>query len=159
MSSTLDFCGACSQYATGITVVTVLDRKGVPHGMTANSFTSVSLHPPLVLVCIDHAAAILAQFRVGEYMGINVLQESQRHLSIHFARPGENLFGEVEWFPGDAGIPLIPEVLATFECSIIKAIEAGDHTILIGEVVHARRTEGNPLLYFDRGYRRIDGAL
>ncbi|MDQ6666499.1 MAG: flavin reductase family protein [Acidobacteriota bacterium] len=159
MSSTLDFCGACSRYATGITVITVLDRHGVPHGMTANSFTSVSLHPPLILVCIDHAAAILAQFRTGEYMGINVLRESQQHLSIHFARPGENGFGEVAWLAGETGIPLIPEVLATFECSIVRAIDAGDHTILIGEVVHARRGEGDPLLYFDRGYRAMGKPL
>ncbi|MGI8988671.1 MAG: flavin reductase family protein [Bryobacteraceae bacterium] len=159
MSSTLDFCGACSRYATGIAVITVLDPEGVAHGMTANSFTSVSLHPPLILVCVDHAAAILAHFRAGSHMGINVLSESQQHLSAHFARPGDNRFGKVEWYPGETGIPLLPLVLATFECSIVNAVESGDHTIFICEVRHAWSGDGNPLLYFNRGYRTIGGSL
>ncbi len=149
------FRGACSKYATGITVLTVLDKHGVPHGMTANSFTSVSLNPPLVLACVDHSAAILAHFRSSGFMGVNILAESQRHLSMHFARPGEDRFGSVEWSAGRTGVPLLPDVLATLECSIVNAVAAGDHDILIGEALYAEYREGKPLLYFDRAYRGL----
>lgn len=127
----------------------------MPHGMTANSFTSVSLNPPLVLACVDLSAVILAHFRSSGFLGINVLNETQRELSIHFARAGEDRFGTVEWFAGRTGVPLIPDVLATFECSLVNAVTAGDHEILIGEVHYAESKEGKPLLYFDRGYREI----
>lgn len=149
------FRGACSRYATGISILTVLDSQGVPHGMTANSFTSVSLNPPLILACVDHSAAILAHFRSSGLMGINVLNESQRHLSMHFARAGEDRFGAVDWEAGPTGVPLLPDALATLECSIVNAVSAGDHEILIGEVVYAEFREGKPLLYFDRSYRSI----
>ena len=149
------FRGACGKYATGIAILTVLDRQGAPNGMTANSFTSVSLDPPLVLACVDHSAAILAHFRASGFMGINILNEAQRHLSMHFARAGEGRFGSVEWYAGRTGVPLLPEALATLECSIVNAVDAGDHDILIGEVVQAAFREGKPLLYFDRGYRAI----
>ena len=149
------FRGACSRYATGITILTVVDTQGAPRGMTANSFTSVSLDPPLVLACVDHSAAILAHFRSSGFMGINVLNETQRHLSMHFARAGEDRFGEVEWYAGRTGVPLLPDALATLECSIVNAVDAGDHDILIGEVLQAGFREGKPLLYFDRAYRAI----
>ena len=150
------FRGACSKYATGIAILTVFDKHRVPHGMTANSFTSVSLDPPLVLACVDHSAAILAHFRSSGFMGVNILNESQRHLSMHFALPGEDRFGSVEWAAGRTGVPLLTDVLATLECSIVNAVGAGDHDILIGEVLLAECREGKPLLYFDRGYRSIE---
>ena len=153
------FRAACSKYATGITIVTALDSDGVPHGMTANSFTSVSLFPPLVLVCIDHTAGVLGHLRASLKMGLNVLNDSQRHLSAHFARPGEDRFGAVEWLSGRSGVPLLPDVLATFECAIIQTVDAGDHAIVVGEVYYADFHDGRPLLYFDRGYRAIDGDL
>ncbi len=152
------FRAACSKYATGIAIVTSLDDYGVPHGMTANSFTSVSLFPPLILVCIDHNAGVLGFLRSSRKMGINVLNEAQHHLSEHFARGGEDRFGAVEWFAGRTGIPLLPDALATFECAIIETVEAGDHAIVIGEVGHAEFRDGRPLLYFDRGYRAINPA-
>ncbi len=155
MSSIDSFRGACSKYATGIAILTVLDKQGVPHGMTANSFTSVSLDPPLVLACVDHSAAILAHFRASGFMGINILNEGQHRLSMHFAQAGEDRFGPVEWQRGMTGVPLLPEVLATLECSIVNVVEAGDNSILIGEVLHAGFREGKPLLYFDRGYRIV----
>src|ERR1700682_6417144 len=93
--STLDksrFCRTCAKFPTGVTVVTVLDREGGPHGLTASSFTSVSLEPPLILVCVDYRANVLEYFRRSEYLAINVLDETKQDLSVRFARRGENRF-------------------------------------------------------------------
>ena len=151
-----DFLRACAQFATGVAITTVLDGAGAPHGMTVNSFTSVSLIPPLVLVCIDHKAGIRNLLLKTEFFAINVLRENQQQLSMQFARPGEDRFGTVEWFPGETGVPLIPGALATLECSVFERIESGDHTVMIGEVVSAVRHEGRPLLYFSSSYQTLD---
>jgi flavin reductase (DIM6/NTAB) family NADH-FMN oxidoreductase RutF len=149
------FLRACAQFATGVAITTVVDASGAPHGMTVNSFTSVSLTPPLVLVCIDHRAGIRNLLLKTEFFAINVLRENQQELSMHFARPGEDRFGAVEWFPGETGMPLIPGTLATIECAVFERIESGDHTIMIGEVVSAIRHEGRPLLYFSSSYQNL----
>jgi len=152
-----EFCRACAKFPTGVTIVTVLDAEGCPHGMTASSFTSVSLAPPLVLVCVDHRASVLAHLRRARHIGINILSENQQNLSAHFARPGHDRFTGVEWEPGHGGVPLISGALARFECSIHRSIEAGDHTILIAEVLDAEYREGRPLVYFASGYHRLGG--
>lgn len=152
------FRRACAQFATGITVATVLGRDGIPSGMTANSFTSVSCCPPMVLICIAHGTTALAEFRANPVFGINVLAAEQRHLSVHFAAKRGDRFAGIDWQLSDLGVPLLTGVLATFECSVTQAVEAGDHTILIGEVL---RTEagpsGRPLLYFDSRYAELPG--
>jgi flavin reductase (DIM6/NTAB) family NADH-FMN oxidoreductase RutF len=156
--STLDkqaFCRTCGRFATGVTVATVLDRGGAPHGMTANSFTSVSLDPPLVLFCVDHKARILEHFRACRYFGINVLAEHQHVLSAHFARSGYDRFDGVNWCPGSTGVPLLPGTVSTMECEVHQILDVGDHAILIGEVLHATCTEGKPLVYFASGYREL----
>jgi flavin reductase ActVB len=152
-----EFCRACAKFPTGVTIVTVLDAEGSPHGMTASSFTSVSLEPPLVLVCVDHRASVLAHLRRAQYIGINILSENQQELSAHFARQGHDRFDGVEWLAGHGGVPLIPGVLARFECSIHRMIDAGDHTILIAEVLDAEQTNGRPLVYFGSGYHKLGG--
>ena len=151
------FCRTCARFVTGVTVVTVLDAEGIPHGMTASSFTSVSLDPPLVLVCVDHRATVLEYFRRASHLGINVLNEDQRELSVLFARRGQNRFNGIEWHAGQTGVPLIPGVLAHFECELHKMVDAGDHAILIAEVLHAEHREGRPLVYFGSDYHRLDG--
>jgi len=127
--------------------------------MTANSFTSVSLAPPLVLVCVDHRARILEHFRKSPHFGINVLSASQRSLSDQFASRGYDRFEGVEWSPGETGVPLLADVLATLECACVNIITAGDHDILIGEVLHSTCREGEPLLFFASQYRslHVDG--
>ncbi|MCI0350585.1 MAG: flavin reductase family protein, partial [Acidobacteriales bacterium] len=137
-SITLDkqqFRLACAKYTTGITVTAVLGQDGCPHGLTANSFTSVSLEPPLVLVCIDMRARILQHFLENPYFGISVLTEEQREVSRCFASNRQDRFGAVEWFQGTRGVPLIEGALSTFECARKQTVEAGDHMILIGEVL------------------------
>jgi flavin reductase (DIM6/NTAB) family NADH-FMN oxidoreductase RutF len=150
------FLRACAQFATGVAIATVLDATGAPHGMTVNSFTSVSLLPPLVLICIDHRAGILEYVRNTEYFAINILRENQQPLSMRFARAGEDRFDSVEWYAGETGMPLIPGALATLECAVFQRVDSGDHTIVIGEVVSAVRHEGRPLLYFSSSYRGLD---
>src|SRR5690349_9317331 len=87
-----EFRRACGRFATGVTVATVIDRKGVPHGLTVSSFTSVSLDPPLILICLGHAVTVIDAFRGASHFGINVLEESQRDLSERFARRGFDRF-------------------------------------------------------------------
>jgi flavin reductase (DIM6/NTAB) family NADH-FMN oxidoreductase RutF len=153
-----EFCRTCAKFPTGVTVVTVLDAEGGPHGMTASSFTSVSLDPPLVLVCVDHRSKVLPHFRQARHLGINILSEGQYHLSVHFARRGENRFDSVNFTPGRHGVPLIPGALATLECGMHRMVDAGDHTILIAEVLRLECCDGRPLVYFGSGYHRLDGA-
>lgn len=149
------FRRTCAQFATGVTVVTTLDSEGHPHGLTVNSFSSVSLEPPLVLVSIDLRNAILGHFISSEWFAINVLAEHQEELSRRFSSPSENRFHHVEWTTGSSGVPLLTGVLAQLECSVVRTFEAGDHTVLIGEVHGAGYREGKPLVFFDSGYRRL----
>jgi flavin reductase (DIM6/NTAB) family NADH-FMN oxidoreductase RutF len=157
-SQTIDkelFCRTCARFTTGITIVTALDAQGSPHGMTANSFTSVSLNPPMVLVCVDHRANVLEHYRKSGYLGINVLSEEQQDLSTVFARRGQDRFNGVEWFAGETGVPLFPGVLASFECVLTQSVEAGDHDVLIAEVLSATHRDGRPLVYFGSGYHKL----
>src|SRR5579863_379040 len=138
----------CAQFATGITVVTTLDSHGHPHGMTVNSFSSVSLDPPLVLVSIDLKNAILGHFISTSWFAINILAEHQEELSRRFSSSSGDHFLELDWHAGTSGTPLLEGVLAQLECSVVRTFEAGDHTILIGEVRRAGYQAGQPLVYF-----------
>jgi flavin reductase (DIM6/NTAB) family NADH-FMN oxidoreductase RutF len=146
----------CARFTTGITVVTVLDREQHPHGMTVNSFSSVSLEPPLVLVSIDLRNAILGHFITSSWFAINILAEHQEPLSRRFSSPAENRFVDVEWHPGISGTPILDGVLAHLECSVVETFEAGDHTVLIGEVRQAGYVDGKPLVYFNSGYQSLE---
>ncbi len=151
-----EFRHACGRFATGITIATVMDSEGVPHGLTVNSFTSVSLEPPLISICLGHAVTMIDLFREANFFGINVLTDQQRHLSDHFARKGHDRFQGVAWTPGQTGVPLIYDVLAAVECQVEQRIPVGDHDIFIGRMVAARLSEGSPLLYFASGYRKLE---
>jgi flavin reductase (DIM6/NTAB) family NADH-FMN oxidoreductase RutF len=150
-----DFRRACAQFATGITVVTTRDAQRQPQGFTANSFTSVSLDPPLVLVCIDKGGAMAPVFRETTRFGISVLNAGQKEISQRFARKGADRFGPGGWIDGVEGVPLIERALATFVCRPWQTIEAGDHWILIGEVLQVASDPGEPLLYFGSSYREL----
>jgi flavin reductase (DIM6/NTAB) family NADH-FMN oxidoreductase RutF len=145
----------CGKFASGITIATVLDTEGACHGMTANSFTSVSLTPPLVLICVDHRARIREHFRIGAHFGINILSAGQKDLSDRFAGSGYNRFEGVAWHPGQTGVPLLPDVLATIECARGNVVTAGDHDIVIGEVIHADCRDGEPLVFYGGQYRSL----
>ncbi len=149
------FCQACARFSTGVAIATVLDRDGEPHGLTVNSFTSVSLHPPQVLICIGHDAGVLPYFRECKYFGINVLNEYQREVSEHFARRGRDRFRGIDWNAGRTGVPLLARALAFLECGLRHRIPSGDHDIFVAEVLHTHIEEGRPLVYFGSEYRRL----
>jgi len=121
-------------FMTGVTVVTTLDAAGKPLGFTANSFSSVSMDPPLLLVSIANSSVNLGSFAGGKGFAVNVLAEGQKDVSARFARPSEDRFADVYWRRGPVGNPLLAEVSAWFDCTLEQAIPAGDHTILIGRI-------------------------
>ncbi|MGJ5819092.1 flavin reductase family protein [Paludibaculum fermentans] len=146
------FRRACGAFATGITVATVLGRDGKPHGLTANSFSSVSLDPPLVLICVAHKAATHGPFASAHSFVINILGSNQKDLSVRFASSHPNRFEGLDWTLGEVGAPVLSNSLAVIQCHTKRKIAAGDHTIFLGEVRHAEVREGKPLLYFAGNY-------
>jgi flavin reductase (DIM6/NTAB) family NADH-FMN oxidoreductase RutF len=157
--SALAFRQALGQFATGVTVITVEFAPGRVHGMTANAFTSVSLEPFLVLVCIDQRAHMLPILHRKKSFGISVLKEGQQAISEFFAQPGQNedvedrLNIRFRYSPG--GIPLLENTLAQLSCQVTASYVAGDHTIFLGEVETANINEGEPLLFFRGHYRQV----
>ncbi len=119
---------------TGVTVVTAHDVNGAPLGFTANSFTSVSLDPPLVLVCVANTSRNFETLVKATGFAVNILAEDQTNVSNTFARPVEDRFATVGWHKGPHGAPILDGVTAWFDCSMHKTVDAGDHTILIGQV-------------------------
>ncbi|MEO8028499.1 MAG: flavin reductase family protein [Bryobacteraceae bacterium] len=143
----------CSEFATGIAVVTCRASEGEPHGLTVNSFTSVSAQPPLILVCIDHNCSVLPVLRTASHFAVNVLHADQIEISNRFAQFPEGRFEGVEWCEGTvAGTPLIAGSLAAIECAVRTVIDQGDHAIFVGEAEDAVIGEGRPLLYFRSRY-------
>lgn len=160
MSDTREqFRRAMRRFATGITVITVEETGGRIHGMTANSFTSVSLDPLLVLVCVDQRARTHIHLHTCQRFGINVLAENQRAISEYYAR-GEETHQQPE-LAGAAfdrtprGTPMLRDAMAYFECRLHSSHSVGDHTIFIGEVEDALTRQGDPLLYFDGRYKSL----
>jgi flavin reductase (DIM6/NTAB) family NADH-FMN oxidoreductase RutF len=149
------FLEACALFATGVSIATVRAADGTPHGLTVSSFTSVSMEPPLILVCIDYGCAFLAHFRAGTHFAVNVLSEAQRDLSVVFAEKPEGRFEGVDWYSKGTDAPLLRGSLATLECRVKSVVEAGDHAIFLGEVIGAEASGGKPLLYFNRDYRTL----
>jgi flavin reductase (DIM6/NTAB) family NADH-FMN oxidoreductase RutF len=150
-----DFKSACSRFPTGVTVTTVIGQNGVPYGITVSSFTSVSLSPPLVLVCIDHRSGVLRHIAIGKHFGVNVLANHQQELSIKFSRDCNHRFTGVQWYAGRTGVPLFLHVPATFECETTQIMSAGDHFIILGKVLYASSSEGSPLAYVNRCYGKV----
>ncbi len=142
-------------FATGVTVVTCL-KDGVPAGLTVNSFTSVSLEPPLLLVCIHKLAASAEALVTASHFAINVLQTGQQPASITFSTRVEDRFGKTPWSCGEAGAPILEASLGVFECERFAVYDGGDHHILVGQVVKASFDGSlDPLLYFRGRYRRL----
>ena len=154
-----EFRAACGLFASGVTVVTRRLPDDSPYGMTVSSFTSVSLEPPLVLVCIDRKARFLKNLEPDQPFGINILSERQQQIATRFAdRNEEDRFAGLAWMPGWNGVPLVSGVVATFACALQQIIESGDHFILIGEARQIQRHKGSPLIWCDRGYHYLPGV-
>jgi len=155
----VEFRKAMGAFATGVTIITV-DLDGEVHGMTANAFTSVSLDPMLVLVCVDHSTRTHSHLHTKKRFGINVLGEDQRAISEYYAR-AERTHEHAEDEAGARfdhtrhGTPMLHGALAYLECRLQSAEEAGDHTIFIAEVEDVVLREGDPLLFFRGQYRGV----
>ena len=143
-------------FATGVTVVTCLNDSGKPAGLTVNSFTSLSLDPPLLLVCIDKRAASAGPLTAAAHFAVNVLQTGQQPASIRFSTRDEDRFGATPWSCGEAGAPILEESLGVFECESYAVYDGGDPPNLVGRVVKASFDASlDPLLYFRGRYRRL----
>jgi flavin reductase (DIM6/NTAB) family NADH-FMN oxidoreductase RutF len=145
-----------------VTIITTVDKEGRPIGLTASAFTSVSLHPPLVLVCVAHDAQSYRALAEGTRFAVNILDKDQEAISTRFAtkptaHPAEKFEG-IGYRMGSLGVPVLKDALAELECTTVHAYPGGDHTIFVGRVEAAdcRGDAGlEPLLYYRGKYRRV----
>lgn len=153
---TEEFRSALGRFASGITVVTTKDASGRFFGITVSAFCSVSLEPPLVLVCIEKTTGSHhALTETGAFV-VNILREDQSDLSDRFAAFLPDKFDSVRFRIGLGGLPVLENVLANLECRLVNSYDGGDHTIFVGEVAHATMSDGNPLLHWQANYRKIN---
>lgn len=152
------FRNALGQFATGVTVVTTVDRDGNKIGMTANSFSSVSLDPMLVLWSVAKNCKVFQEFNEAEHFAIHVLKAEQLPISNQFASTCEDRFAGIDTLEGIGGIPLLPDYCALFECELEARHEGGDHIILVGRVVNFqnRGQETTPLIFHAGRYADLD---
>jgi flavin reductase (DIM6/NTAB) family NADH-FMN oxidoreductase RutF len=157
-----DFRRVMSHFATGVTIITAWDADHRPTGLTASSFTSVSLHPPLILVCVSQKAQSYPAIKAAGRFAVNILCSGQEAVSRRFATApsasGDEKFEGLDYRPGVAGLPILDEALAALECTVVHAYPGGDHTIFVARVEAADcrdDTGREPLLYFRGKYSRL----
>lgn len=151
------FRSVLGRFASGITVVTTLDAQGRDVGMTVSAFASVSLRPPLISVCIDHAASMHRAIAAADRFGVNILASDQEALSRRFAAvESTHRFDGIGYERGESGVVLLDDALGHMECLRVAQHEAGDHTLFIGEVERAVARDARPLLYYRGGYAQLE---
>ena len=155
---TRHFRNALGRFATGVTIVTCLDASKQPVGLTANSFSALSLEPPLVLWSLRSASPNMAAFEAAPRFAVNVLTESQVELSRRFAARSEDRFADVAWAQGEQGAPVLAGCAAVFECETLSHQIAGDHRLFIGRVLACTESALPPLL-FQAGHYRLLGEV
>ncbi len=145
---------AMSHFASGVTVVTT-EHEGKPYGMTVAAFSSLSLHPPLVLICIEKTVKTHDAIAGAGKFGVSILNSKQADVSNRFASRAEDKFAGMEIVKGELDLPLIAGAITRLSCRVSSKLEGGDHTIFVGEIVGATTEEGEPLVYYRGGYREI----
>ncbi|GGG62026.1 flavin reductase family protein [Paenibacillus radicis (ex Gao et al. 2016)] len=148
------------KFATGVTVITTVDEAGNPLGMTANAFTSLSLDPPMVLICVDNKSDTLTKLLASNKYGVNILADHQEPLSRAFARKGgSEKFEGIAYSTGETGVPVLSGCLVSVECIVKEAVQGGDHMILLGEGVriHEEASVTEPLLFYRGKYEKLNG--
>jgi flavin reductase (DIM6/NTAB) family NADH-FMN oxidoreductase RutF len=154
-----EFRRVLSHFVSGVTVITVCDGDGRPTGLTASAFTSVSLEPPLILVCVDHKAQSYPALMAGKRFAVNILNIEQEAVSRRFATTKiDNKFEGVPFTLSPLGLPLLDNALAQLECETVNVHVAGDHTIFVGRVERSAASSGVPLVYYRGKYDRLSGA-
>ena len=152
----LEFRRVMGHFATGVTVVTTHDGDGKLAGLTANAVASVSLDPPMVLVCVDKQSDSYPSFAASRAFVINILSKRQETLSRRFAKSGGDKFTGIGYHIGVTGAPILDDTIAFIECEVRYDFDAGDHSIYVGEATGiAVSSEEDPLLYFRGGYRNL----
>jgi len=151
-----EFRSALSQFASGVTVVTTRDAHDKKHGITVSAFCSVSLEPPMVLICIEKTTGSHYAFGESGAFVVNILASSQSDVSEHFASRVDEKFGDVEHSLNEDGVPVLTDAIATLRCTLRHSLDGGDHSIFVGLVESVDIRGGNPLIYFDRDYHRLD---
>ena len=145
---------AMSHFASGVTVVTT-EHDGRAYGMTVASFASLSLHPPLVLVCIEKNVKSHDAIAASSTFGISILGREQGPISGRFASKSDDKFAGIDIHRGEQGVPLIQGAICALECRLHAQLPGGDHTIFVGEVTNVHTSEGAPLVYFRSGYHEL----
>ncbi len=150
-----EFRKTLGQFATGVTVITTLDGEGGRVGVTASSFNSLSMEPPLILWSLRNSAYSLPAFAQAEFFNVHILGLGQHELSRCFARHGTDKFGQIKTAKGLGGTPILPEHVALFECKTAHHYAGGDHVIIVGEVMRFSRKDMEPLVIHDGQYTNI----
>ena len=150
---------ALGRYATGVTIITGVDEQGLRMGLTANSFSSLSLDPPLVLWSLRRSSPKLDAFASSSHFAVNVLSESQLDLSRRFSSAVDDKFAEGQWAAGAGGVPLLAGCAAVFECERVAQHDAGDHVLFIGRVLALSEAPLPPLLFQAGHYRMLGEVL
>lgn len=150
-----EFRAALGRFASSVSVVTGKAADGGLFGITVSAFTSVSLNPPLILICIDKRSSTHDHFVTDSHFAVNILGEEQELQSRRFASRETDKFAGIGYAAGVTGTPLLDGALACLECRVVNTCEGGDHTIVVGEVEATRLAESKPLLYFRGGYARL----
>ncbi len=150
-----EFKAALGRFASGVTVVTTKDADGKLHGLTVSAFSSVSMNPPLILVCILKTTGSYASFQESTSFVVNILSDTQQDVSNHFARHSEDKFTGQNYELNDHGLPILADCLVNLECTLKHSYDGGDHTIFVGEIEKTHLADGEPLLYWSGHYRTI----
>jgi flavin reductase ActVB len=154
----IDFRNAMARFASGVTIVTTRDGSGAFVGFTASAFSSLSLNPPLLLVCLQKDADCYTAFMKADYFALSILAHGQDDIARKFATKAIDKMADTIVDPGPlTGLPLIERASASCECRMTDRVDGGDHTILIGEVLRAESNDSPPLLHFNRQFGRFVG--
>lgn len=153
-----EFRAAMARFPTGVAVVTTTDSSCDPHGFTASSFCSASLEPPLVLVCLAHSANSYEVFAGCDHFAVSVLRPGHEDVARRFATKNADKFALGDFTLSPLGLPALDGALFVLDCAVHGRYPAGDHTIMVGEVRHVRLHDGQPMVYFSRGFRQLGSA-
>ena len=150
------FRSVLGRFASGVTIVTTRDAHGVDHGMTVSAFCSLSLDPPMVVFCVDHAASMHDMLLAHPSCGVSILSSNQEAYSRRFADQDNERFDGIAYSRGESGAVLLDDALAHLECRLVAHHEGGDHTVFIAHVDRAEPRHGRPLLYYRGGYAQLE---
>jgi flavin reductase (DIM6/NTAB) family NADH-FMN oxidoreductase RutF len=150
-----EFKSSLGKFASGVTVVTTKDNDGNLHGLTVSAFCSVSMNPPLILVCILKTTGSYSSFEESKRFVVNILEESQQNISNNFASHSDDKFSGQNYELNENGLPILADCLVNLECNLKHSYDGGDHTIFVAEIEKTTVRDGKPLIYSQGKYRQI----